>query len=69
MDHDEAMDETTTVPVEYAEQELLSHGIELVTWTSRELLAVPPGEFFPHVVCEVADGEVSSKKVLEWLGY
>ena len=68
MDEITAMDETTMVSTDEAIQEIQNHNYDAYE-SGGAILAYGNGIIDPEVVCEISDGEVSSKTVLEWLGY
>ena len=66
---DDAFDETSMVSTDEAIREIQNHGFDAYV-TAKTLLAYGQGIMIPEIVAEVnEDNNVSSKRVLEWLGY
>ena len=65
---EEAYDEYSVCSPEEAMREIQNHGFDCYE-AANSILAYGQGIIFPDIVAEVVDGEVSTKKVLEWLGY
>lgn len=69
MNENEAMDEETRITAAEALVEIHKHGWDAFA-TSDTILAYGQGIIMPEVVCEAdEDGEYSSLKILQWLGY
>ena len=69
MNEQEAMDETTVCTLDEARLEVAKHGFDVCN-TANTLMAFGQGIIIPEIVAVVDDeGNVSTKAVLEWLGY
>ena len=69
MDFDTAYDEETTVDVNDAVAELSAHGFQGFFGGGKLMVVADNPMDMAEIICDVEDGQVSSRKLLQWLGY